>query len=293
MSYEFISPDELREQILNKKIDTDLMTAEDYRAVLFEESRYDQPDTQIVNFCINGLFNIQKSDLPLPSENDYENLMQKYTAKKSQKIKLSRFLIIAAIIVILSSIFVVEAAGFGIFKFIFRSDKENQHILVESNEMGSEMENENEEITETYNQYADIPEKIKKYTLPSINEKYSFADVLFHYDGNTSIFVSYLYNDEYIMTQFHEYNNNSKYETTLPKDDKIYERYETNNNEYTIMSNEESLTCYWQKNNRLFIMSMNASLEETKNILDFLSEELPFFSNQISVSWLLVKYFDK
>lgn len=280
MSYEFVSPDELREQILNEKIDINLMTAEDYRAVLFEESRYDQPDTNIINFCINGLLNIQKSDIPLPSEIDYENLMQKYTAKKSRKIKLSRFFMIAAIIVILSSIFVFEAAGLGIFKFIFRSDKENQHILVESNEMGSEMENENEEITETYNQYADIPEKLKKYTLPSINDQYSFADALFHYDGNSSIFVSYIYEDKYIMTQFHEYNNNSEYETTLPKDDKIYERYEANNNEYTIMSNEESLTCYWQNSNSLFIMSINASLEETKNILDILSQELPFFLNR-------------
>lgn len=280
MSYEFVSPDELREQILNEKIDINLMTAEDYRAVLFEESRYDQPDANIINFCINGLFNIQKSDIPLPSEIDYENLMQKYTAKKSRKIKLSRFFMIAAIIVILSSIFVFEAAGLGIFKFIFRSDKENQHILVESNEMGSETENENEAITETHNQYTDIPEKLKKYTLPSINDQYSFADVLFHYDGNSSIFVSYLYEDKYIMTQFHEYNNNGEYETTLPKDDKIYERYEANNNEYTIMSNEESLTCYWQNGNSLFIMSMNASLEETKNILDFLSQELPFFFNR-------------
>lgn len=280
MSYEFVSPDELREQILNEKIDIDLMTAEDYRAVLFEESRYDQPDAKIINFCINGLFNIQKSDIPLPSENDYENLIQKYTARKSRKIKLSRFFMIAAIIVILSSIFVFEAAGLGIFKFIFRSDKENQHILVESNEMGSEMENENEEITETYNQYVDIPEKLKKYTLPSINDQYSFADALFHYDGNSSIFVSYIYEDKYIMTQFHEYNNNGEYETTLPKDDKIYERYEANNNEYTIMSNEESLTCYWQNSNSLFIMSINASLEETKNILDFLSQELPFFFNR-------------
>lgn len=277
MSYEFVPPDELREQILNGKIDTDLMTAEDYRAVLFEESRYDQPDTNIINFCINGLLKLQKSDIPLPSENDYENLMQQYTTKKSRKIKLSRSLMIAAIIVIISSIFVFEAAGLGIFKFIFRSDEENQHILVESNKMGSETENENEEITETYDQYADIPEKLKEYALPSINDQYRFADVLFHYDGNSSIFVTYLYEDKCVITQFHEYNNSSEYETTLPKDDKIYERYESNNNEYTIMSNEDSLTCYWQNSNRLFIMSSNASLEETKRILDFLSQELPFF----------------
>ncbi len=70
--------------------------------------------------------------------------------------------------------------------------------------MGSETENENEEITETYNQYADIPEKLKKYTLPSINDQYSFADALFHYDGNSSIYVSYLYENKYFMTHFHE-----------------------------------------------------------------------------------------
>lgn len=279
MRYESVSPDELRELILNEKIDRELMTEEDYRAVLFEESRYDQPNVNIINFCLNGLFDIQKNDIPFPSEEDYEKLIQKYAREKPKRMKPSKLILIAAVIGIVSSIFVLDAAGLGILKFIFRSDKENQHIVVEANETKIDAnDEEKEETIETYEQYIDIPENLKKYALPSI-DRYSFSDALFRCAGNVSVFVTYVNEEKCLAMQFHEYNNHNEYETTLPKDDKIYERYETNNKEYTMMSNEESLTCYWQDANRLFIMSVNASLEETKEVLDILARELPFFTD--------------
>jgi hypothetical protein len=267
-NYSKLSAEELREMLLNDELSHELMTEEDYTALLDIESEYDATSEKVIDFCHAGLSVMPKYSRIKERDFDIYELMN--TAESVKIIrrgkKLKKAIIIAAALIasMLVAQLAASAMGFDLFGYVFNWNKPevievtNESINASNNGGDTEIE---------YFEIDEIPAEMKNLVPNYIFDSYEFLCAFFIRLLGDEVISFYFLNENDKMLSI-EVKKHS--ELHIEKDnDGYFEEYSFGGIDYTIFTNMGSYTAFWIDGDYLYIVYTHfEDLQDIKNLLN-------------------------
>lgn len=269
-NYDELSAEEMRELILQDKLNHNFMSEEDYIAVLDYEAFLGAPNEKTLDFCYAGLtLNEKYRDIEIPFNintliDEFENRNNVRKGNKTKPVRIIRLLvsIIAAIIVLmLSTQLIGMAFGFDFFGFIFNW---NEKEVVGVSNLDSVAPDSFESVITEYTESDKIPDEMKSFSPDYLFKNYQFDSAVCISDFSLKYQFNFTGKEGFLSLTVTDSGN-----TDVEKDENtVQENYTAGNQLYTVFTNMDNYQVIWVKDGWFYHLYTQISLDELKEILN-------------------------
>lgn len=258
MDYKRLPASELRVLLLNGELKHEDMTEEDYRAVLDNETLYNDPDIRVLDFCVEGLSRFEKYKRGNIPEFSYIPRQNKKRIKPAPRITA------AVISALLLAQLALSVFGINIFKYILQWN--NDETVIADNSVFSSEDYVDDFITE-YDSLEETDLKYRRLCPEYLSDAFAFQWALIKYtDENLTVTFSFFDGNQNAINLY-VYNYDALY---IEKDDDgLIEEQIINGITVSYFSNMQDYQAVWEYQGFLYQLSaQQITYDEIKCIME-------------------------
>jgi hypothetical protein len=273
--YNKLSAEELRELLLSDELKHELMTEEDYTALLDIETEYDAPSEKVIDFCADGLMKFPKYKNVGSRGFDISELTKseevKPFAPKRRKLRKVVFVAAAIITTMLLAQLVAAAMGYNLFEFVFNWNKpdvvhiSNENIAIQTaHSTDNEIINKDFELE--YTTIEDMPTTMKNFLPNYVYGAFEFIMATHLNRDNSEVYLFYFFDEKENILLF---GVKKAADIIIEKDDDgYYEEYTLDGVLFKIFTNMGDFQAMWIYNG--YVYSLHTHFDDVSKIKEIL-----------------------